>query len=166
MAICFVDIQSFYTKNDGFIVKELCILKGNQRNHFLFKPDVNYNTLDGKDKLTVQRTEDYHGLKFNSGYVDYNLLDEVLKNHLADVDIIYIRGQTKYIFLKNKFNEFDITKPNLINIERFDNSFLWADCPKIEECVPLCLNHVNNRGRCVLNNCLRMRDWIYKCIPM
>lgn len=167
MTICVVDMQGFYNRNSGFIVKELSILKGNQSNYFLFKANINYDTLDRRDKLTVQREEDYHGLNYDFGYVNYDLLDDILKTHLSDTDIIYIRGRMKYNFLQNKFQENDIFKPKLVNIEDFDNSFLWKYCPKIEESIPLCLNHhVRKRGRCVLNNCFRIRNWIYQFIPM
>lgn len=159
-----MDIQGFYISGK-FIVKELCILKGVQSNYFLFKSDSDFNILSQNDKTTVRYAEDYHGLKYSSGYIDYNLFDNILKTHLSNAEIVYIRGQAKYKLLMDKFYELKIT-PILVNIEKFDNSLQWKNCPKIQKSIPLCLNHTKVEGVCVLNNCIRIKDWIYDCIPL
>lgn len=164
-SLVYVDLQGFYLL-DRFIPKELCILKGIQTNYFLFKPDLEFNALNRNDKTTVYHTEDYHGLKYTSGYVDYNLIDDILKTHLSYAEIVYVRGQIKYKFLLNKFSELNITSPLLVNIEKFDNSPRWENCPKIQKSLPLCLNHMKQEGICALNNCILIKDWIYDCIPV
>ncbi|CAH2017917.1 unnamed protein product, partial [Acanthoscelides obtectus] len=80
-----------------------------------------YSSLTSKDKATIRYTERYHGLRYEKGYVDYSLLDEILRRHLADVDIVYVKGQCKRQFLIDRLNDMQITKPNIINVEDCDS---------------------------------------------
>ncbi|CAH2010743.1 unnamed protein product [Acanthoscelides obtectus] len=113
-------------------------------------------------------TERYHGLRYEKGYVDYSLLNEILSSHLADVDMVYVKGQCKRQFLIDRLNDMQIIKPNIINVEDCDSRLTTTTtkCEKIEKCIPLSLNHDGVYGICALNNCLKIKEWVYKCLPM
>ncbi|CAH2012472.1 unnamed protein product [Acanthoscelides obtectus] len=80
----------------------MSILVGSQSNYLLFRSINKYSSLTSKDKVTIQYTERYHGLRYEKGYVDYSLLDDILRSHLADVDMI------QSMHLKN-YNDYPFT---------------------------------------------------------
>lgn len=164
--ITVVDLQGFHIQNGGYQIKELVIFKGCQSNYFLFKPKIPFTFLDSRDRVIVYHSEEYHGLKYEKGYVDYDLLNDILKTNFIDSEIIYLRGRMKCTFLNGKFQELDITAPKIVNIENFDSKSRWPDCPKIQKATPLCLNHSNREGVCALNNCQAIKNWVYDCIPI
>ncbi|CAH1972754.1 unnamed protein product [Acanthoscelides obtectus] len=112
-----------------------------------------YSSLTSKDKATIRYTERYHGLRYEKGYVDYSLLDEILRSHLADVNMVYVKGQCKRQFLIDRLNDMQITKPNIINVEDCDSRLTTTTtkCEKNEKCIPLCLNHDGVYGICAQN---------------
>ncbi|CAH1984488.1 unnamed protein product [Acanthoscelides obtectus] len=90
----------------------------------------------------------------------------LLMSHLADVDMVYVKGQCKRQFLIDRLNDMQITKPNIINVEDCDSRLTTTTttkCKKIEKCIPLCLNHDSVYGICALNNCLKIKEWVYLC---
>ncbi|CAH2020025.1 unnamed protein product [Acanthoscelides obtectus] len=101
----------------------MSILVGSQSNYFLFRSINKYSSLTSKDKATIRYTERYHGLRYEKGYVDYSLLDEMLRSHLADLDMVYVKRQCKRQFLIDRLNDMQITKPNIINVEDCDSRF-------------------------------------------
>lgn len=173
MSFATVDIQGFHIKprcGNGnpllrYIVKELAIRKNDQSLHFVFKPPPNI-TLSAADLRTVRYTENYHGIKFNFGYVGYNMLDEIIISHLTDVKIIYLRGRMKQKFFINKFVELAIENPpKIITLEDLDTSKQWSDCPRIVENKPKCLCHFTSRGRCAVTNVEIEEKWLISQLP-
>ena len=89
----FVDIQGFKC-SFGYILKELAIYDGVRMSNFLFKPPFNRNMLSDKDKKVVSWAEGYHGMEWDSGNIDLNEINGILKI-LESSPTIYVKGYEK-----------------------------------------------------------------------
>lgn len=157
MKIAAVDLQGFLI--DGrFYPKELSIKINEQSLHLLIKPPIEYHFLSEADRKQVRYLEQsFHGLQYSSGYVEYHLVQEILKKCLYDVDIIYIKGYQKEQFLQSIV---DIDPTKIINIEKLENS---VSLPKFEKGVPFCLYHIKSSKyyKCSLRNCEKLSYWLH-----
>lgn len=166
MKVAIVDIQGFYIQNQMH-PKEIAIEISKKTNHYILKAPFSFQTLSQRDRKTTLYTERYHGVKYSSGYIDYNEVNNILLDNLSDIDIIYIRGQQKTDFLLSKAWELNL-KANMVNIEKFDCSTVrFGSPPKIEATeTPQCLNHTFLPARCAINNCEAISRWIYGLLPL
>lgn len=158
MRIAVVDIQSFTINNNQYVPKEMAIRMGSTLNYFLFKPPQSYHSLDASSRKTVHYVEQRcHGLRFSSGYVEYEDLNMVLEKNL-NVDFIYVRGQEKYNFLVNKLSELSIPA-TVVNIEAYDGDTSY-NTPKFYATTPACMNHLQKSAICAINNCDVIYQWM------
>lgn len=164
MRIASVDIQGFDLEE--FTPKELTIRVGKQINHFLLKPSQSYQSLTSKQRSTVNYVENHiHGLKFSNGYIDFHNLDAILRDHLSDVDVIYVRGSQKSNFLIQKFTYWSSNVPNVVNLEDYDGTS-WNP-PKLTNNVPpSCMNHkLGLNYNCTINNVEIINKWLLSLFP-
>lgn len=164
MKFVIVDVQGYRDKN--FIVKELCIFDGYIKNTYLFKPPFPYEDLSPTMRSEVNYMERcHHKIKFSSGLIPYNTLDEILTRDIIDneVDIVYVKGDIKEKFLKNMLGiNHNIT---IINLEK--NLGEEESMPILKKSYrPPCLNHGNNKECfCAMENCIILYYWILSSLP-
>ena len=163
MEIALVDIQGFMVDGE-FIPKEMTIRIGKKTSHFLFKPSVEFSSLSREDKKMANHVErNVHGLKYSSGYVDLNELDQILRDNLQQTNIIYVRGHQKIQFLQRKCAELEMTN-HIVNLEDFDNS--WWQPITFQQSIPPCMNHFHGgRFQCSLHNVDTLYNWLCNLLP-
>lgn len=166
MRIAVVDIQGFYIQKE-LHPKEITIQINYSANHYLIKPSLPFQGLSLGDKKTVLYAEKYHGIHYSSGNVNYSEINNILKKHLANIDIVYLRGNQKVDFLNRKCEELNLIC-DVLDISKFDSDcrFENAPPPKIEVTKkPICLNH-RIPARCTSINCQTISRWIYSLLPL
>lgn len=164
MRIAFVDIQGFRVQ-DQFFPKELGIEIGFKQQQFLFKAPIPYQSLNIGDKKTVRYLENHvHGIRYNSGYIEYCKLDEILKNHLLHVaDYVYVRGEQKADFLRNKCQEFGIFNVIIVDVVKYDGTPYAT--PKFTNDLKPCLHHQTpGIFNCTQKNVEVLRQWFNNII--
>jgi hypothetical protein len=164
MKVLVADIQGF-TIDGGFFAKELAITNGAQSNHYLFQLPIAFKSLSEKDRKTANYlTYKIHGLPYSSGTVSYNEIDEIIRTHLCDADIVYVRGYQKKMFIESRLGELRRAVPKIVNVEDFDGN--WNPPPKLEQDTPKCLCHLPNLiVMCSLRNCLLIHNWLLNLMP-
>lgn len=159
-----VDIQGFNLPD--FCPKEITFISGCQYAHYLLTAPTSYISLSDKDKKQVKYLERYHhGLKYNSGYVQYSMLDDILRNHLQNVDLIYVKGHQKLQYLERKMCELKTaeTSPTIINVESWSVEDCAEPPPKFIKDTSYCFYHCNCNAKymCSLRNCIKLYNWLY-----
>lgn len=158
MKIAVVDIQG-YTLPEEFIIKELSIKVGDQHEHFVFKPPYPYNDLSLKEKRIVNVSENkLLGIRYSYGKIEYGEIDGILQKYLTDVDYVYVRGNQKYKFLRERLSK----STKLVNIE---NISVWNSPPKCEPTDTSCLHHMRGSYRCTEIIIENIYNWLVKCLP-
>lgn len=144
-----VDIQGFNISN-VFIPKELSFYDGERLSTYLFKPPFPRKFLKSEELKTVVYLEDqYHGLLWESGYVDLNdipkILDTIIASYIFDNIKILVKGDMKTNFLR----EFNVFNSCIVNIPNKDNLKLSTFMNKTE-----CYNHDSDSSvwHCSQNN--------------
>ncbi len=102
----FLDIQGYYC-SFGYIPKELAIYDGVRCSNFLFKSPFRRNTLSPADLKVVNWAEQYHGLDWESGNIDLNEIEDIVRNIHKSLKNpkIYVKGNEKKKFLSRIVNE-------------------------------------------------------------
>ena len=102
----FIDMQGFNC-SFGYFPKELSIYDGIRCSNYLFKPPFKRSMLSAEDLKVVTWTEEYHGMEWDSGYIELNEIDEILKNiyEFYKNPKIYVKGNEKTNFLKKFLDE-------------------------------------------------------------
>lgn len=165
MKIMIVDIQGFNLPD--FHPKEITFISGQQTAHYLLKPPVPTNTLNNQLRKQIKYLERFHhGLKYDSGYINYDMLDDILQKHLLNnnTDMVYVKGHQKQEFLENKLRELAESSssssiPTIINVEAL------VDVPNFIIDIPYCPNHLNHKSMCSLRNCAKLYNWLYSSLP-
>jgi hypothetical protein len=164
MKLAVVDIQGFYIQSK-FYPKEMSIQISKKSNHYIFKEPYPFEMLDGNDKKTICYTEKIHGIKYVSGYIASDEINNILIEHLSDVDTVYTRGINKKKILIDKTRELDLFV-NIVDICKFDNSTTVRQPSKIEPTrTPMCLNHDHLPARCTQNVTNEIYEWLRTTLP-
>lgn len=160
MKLAVLDAQGFQV-NGEFVVKELAISNGQQIGHFLFKSLANFSSLSRSDKKSIKYLEDnVIGIRYSSGFIQYEELNNILKNCLKDIAILYVNGADQFNFLTKKFDELNICGMKMINVENYG----WTP-PVYETVFPSCICHDGNQRMCSLSNCHYLYGWIMNFLP-
>jgi hypothetical protein len=161
MKVAAVDIQGFYIKSELY-PKEMSIRISKKTNHYIFKEPMPFDVLNCGDRKTVSYTEKYHGIKYTSGHIPYDEINNIIIENLSDIDIVYVRGANKATFLHDKTWELPILSYTVIDISKFDDSAsLLEPPPKIEATrTPMCLNHSQLPARCTQNTTEDILRWL------
>lgn len=160
MKFVVIDMQGFCIPD--FFPKELAIYDGKRIAHFLIKsPKPLFAILDPTIIAQIKYVQgNVHGLFYGSGDVAYEDLPAILKNHLQNVDAVYVKGGDKWRFLLNVLDGLPI---EVINTEHS------IGCPKFDMQPAACLNHTiinqNRKTRCAINHCKALYSWIISLLP-
>ncbi len=173
MKVLSVDIQGFNitsNNNTKFFAKEMAITNGHQANHYLFEMPIKYYSLSTYDKKQVNHaTHQVHGLLFAKGYVNYEKIDDIIKEQMCDADIVYVRGHQKKDFLDEKISKIDDDGqrcPKIINLETLDATWT-SSMTKFSRDIPKCMSHLTDKNyMCSLRNCFVIHNWISDCMPI
>ena len=164
--VCIVDFQGFQVNPGEFIVKELAVMHGLQQKyaHFIFLPPSN---IYPSSSITHFVENHHHGLKWNSGYVPYYKLQNVLNFVTKDYCEVYVKGHKKLVDLK-----FLLKHKKIINLEAFG-------CPSLNFLKQMsevlkfsgiqnnnvkCFFHTNDVFCCSLLNVMMLSGWFQKNI--
>lgn len=165
MQLVVVDIQGFSLPE--FYPKEISFVNGQQNSHYLIKSPVPYSALSPDIKRQVKYLEcNHHGLKYSSGYVNDEDLNEILRNHLCAVNIVYVKGHQKQEFLEKRLHDLEETStPSVVNVEHLNVTM--EQPPNFCKDLPLCLYHFNNSKKymCSLRNSFKLYNWLYSNLP-
>lgn len=115
-----LDFQGFKNENNEFIIKELAVLSTDEQvsEHLLFRPPYSYHKLPEKVKAQVSWLEKcFHGLSWNSGLKDFDVLNDVLKDVFKLGGTVYVKGSEKYKFIHGLLSGIEI---KVLDIEDFD----------------------------------------------
>lgn len=157
-----VDIQGF--NHPEFYPKEISFINEQQQNaHYLLKPPVPYSTLSDDVKKQVRFLErHHHGLKYSSGCITDTDFDEILRNHLIDVEIVYVKGYQKHQFLEKRLSNLLRETPSVVNLEFSDLELV----PNLCKDLPYCFNHTDNKKyMCSLRNVFKLYNYLLIALP-
>jgi hypothetical protein len=153
--VYYFDCQCFRVHDEPentFIIKEACIIKGNNIISFLFKPTKSFHDLDKRSKESVRwLSTNLHGLSWNSGRDSLEDFKKEIKNEKGIT--VYVKGYEKKSLLKKFFDKIavidleDLGCPSLKVLER---------TTKMEH---PCKFHNNYRFKCAVINALMIRQW-------
>lgn len=169
MKLIVVDIQGFNLPE--FYPKEISFINGQQQTHYLLQPPFPYAELSFDIRKQVKYLENHHhGLKYSSGYVSYDVLDDILNDYIlnGEVDMVYVKGHQKQEFLEKKLLELSAENssavPSVINVEHINTCI--DEPPKFVKDIPYCLNHYPNcKYMCSLRNSLKLYNWLHSNLP-
>lgn len=138
----FLDLQGFQIGiNNDFVVKELSFIDsvGNHFEHYIFKPVFEFNLLCNADKKKVcWLTKNYHQLAWNSGFVNYSELPNILEK-VCSQNTIYVKGLQKIAWIKKW-----VPNAHVVNIEHFDYPNLETLINKYKNSLKHCNLHHKN----------------------
>lgn len=157
----FVDFQGFRGPNNEFLVKEyaaLC-LQDNHHVAHLFKPKYAWDELTKKNQKTnTWLTKYLHGLKWNSGYLPYDTLEDVILATLYCASIIYVKGKDKKKFLDEILEKSCIVR----DLETDLRCPSWHELPHFFNMICLFHRQLNSLRRCALDNVELLKNWFVK----
>lgn len=164
MKLVALDVQGFNVLYDNgaveFHAKEITISNSLQASHYLLKPKVQFSTLTRYNKKEVIKAEMDHGLRYSSGYIEYNLIAEILDRVLSDCDVLYIKGKHAARFVQ------DSATTSHFKIVDIDTLNVWHK-PSFKDQKPSCLDHIdcNSKVQCSKTNCFEIITWLKEFIP-
>ena len=153
--VCVIDMQGFMANKNEFIAKEVAVIHGKKQKiaHFAFMPPTNRHP----DIQQQYFLENVHGIKWNSGYVLYELLQTVLQQVTKD---FCKRKSEKRFFGKNLLNKHvinleDFACPSLNAIRVSDEFQSYGLCDDNVECFYYSFEIMN----CVLFYVMMLSHW-------
>lgn len=156
-----IDIQGF--PFETFCVKEMTIIGAYRTSHIFFKPPMEFRNLTDSMKTQVHYLERYHGLRYSKGNTDYKFLKDILRDHLYELNLVYLKGHQKEVFLKNElsniggqYSQIDVI--NVETLEDFSPPIFIKDHPK-------CPYHKSDsKYMCSLTNCEKLYHWVFNTL--
>lgn len=147
-----VDLQGFKKPTNKFVLKEVAILKDGMTQPLVYQffPPFPWHDLPPEYKRENAWLErHYIGLKWNSGTLPYNDVEETLHSHLKDVDVIYVKGSRKAQWLRS-----------LVGVYRYVIEDLEEeDCPSIQQLTKTCFYHPK-KFVCAAENAIAIAQWV------
>lgn len=99
-----VDIQGFKRSSDLFVLKEFAYVEVDQDSEarvIIFKPPVKWKKLLKEEQRTnLWLSENHHGIKWESGWADYDDHRTIIQNNLKGFSKILVKGLDKKKFLR------------------------------------------------------------------
>lgn len=155
--IYFFDLQGFKSKNNSFIVKELCLLseKNDEMHLLIINPPFAYENLSSQyKKQVIWLGQNFHGFNWGDGFISYQNARKILLKKLEKPNIsklVFIKGEEKKMWAQKilQNNKFDIS---VFNIEEFglNNSATDID----EHCT-----YHHSKFVCAYKNVIHMKKW-------
>ena len=114
MSVFFIDFEAFWTNENEFIIKELCIMNVNNMFyplHYVFKPTLHWSELTKKAATTNKYLSKYfHKLNWYEGtsiFCSTCIKNNIYQNFTIENAVFYVRDQ-KVKLMKELFREFRI----------------------------------------------------------
>lgn len=162
MKVVSINIQGFNLFSNEkwfFHPKEVTVTNGLQTNHYLLKPMVEFKLLSRKNKKQVCFEEKIHGLRYSSGYINFNEINNILMELLPEYDTVYTKGNQNYEYLKTVCEQL-LPNIKIINVETLN---LWEQ-PMFKNKPLMCLDHFRS-GRCSTTHALVLHNWLQSYLP-
>ena len=155
MKFVVIDVQGFPIPE--FEVKELSIYDGKEMKTYTFKPKICYHHLPIHHKKTINYIfHNVHGIPYNSGYLPYKAMYNIIQEELEGVDMVFVKGSIKKEFLLCTYNEMNLDPPCIVNLE-----FTSGPVPKLEQSYSNnCNYHRLEICSCTVNNAHILYDYI------
>lgn len=158
MEIAIVDLQGFI-HNEDFVIKEICILTKKKNIHEIVKSPFPFTSLSDKYKQQVKWLENnYHGLRWNQGYITQEELHDTIAPILNN-KFIFVKGLNKIKWLREILSQ----QMNIyINVEDMGCDMKLSKPFSEEEIenIKCCKNHkFENNNHCALQNALLIEQW-------
>lgn len=142
-----IDLQGFVTPN--FIPKEMAITDGEHTSHYVFKPPFPFRSLEPRlQRAAKWIVKNYHGLNWNSGFVELSQMDAILRQVTERENVIYCKGKQKADYLRQHTK---VIVKDLDDIEQQEEDG-YAILPLSSSWKPPCFSHSLNICSCTLNN--------------
>ena len=98
MKFIIIDIQG-YLSPPRFIPKEVAITDGLKSENILVK-SIRPNLTASEVRQKMYLENNHHGLTLSAGYTDLDDCINILKRHVANSDIVYVRGHQREFFFE------------------------------------------------------------------
>lgn len=153
-----VDLQGFKGPISEFILKEISIVRANDKNGepltLIFESPYAWDTLPAKYKTTNKWLErNFHGLSWDYGSIPYDVAKVIIQAILQRARTIYVKGCEKSSWLTSFLD----LSTEIIDMETLDCPSLQK-LPKIQ---PNCPHHHDSKYNCAHENVKSMRSWFY-----
>jgi len=153
-----VDLQGFSEPRNSFVVKELAILCAGMVKPltFTFAPPFPWHDLPPEYKRRNAWVErHYTGLKWNSGTIPYNRIEDILNSNLKDIEVIYVKGREKASWLRTHLKPYHHVIENLENDYDDDDDTI----PSLRKLTNTCLHH-KKKFMCAADNVRALSQWV------
>ena len=144
-----VDLQGFSEPRNSFVVKKLAILCDGMVKPltFTFAPPFPWHDLPPAYKRwNAWVACHYTGCKWNSGTIPCDRIEDILNSNLKDIEVIYVKGREKAIWLRTH------VKPYHHVIESLENDCDDDDAiPSLRKLSNTCL-HYKKYFKCAADN--------------
>lgn len=163
-----VDVQGFKTDGNSFIFKEFAFSEANSDESitwYLLTPPFPWSQLTARYRgQNLWLTRNYHGLRWDSGYSDYQEAISEIGRILSTSITIYVKGLEKRGWLSKEFPHLE----NIINLEDLE-------CPSLTKLradyksTSICTYHSllkSSYYNCALENVTFLKNWLknkYRC---
>lgn len=91
----------------------------------------------------------HHGLQYSEGFVNYEDLDNIIREIFHGADTVYVKDHQKYDLLK----KISRSRTIIINLEDQNPG-------KFEKQTPKCMAHRGDSKSCSINNCRKLFQWL------
>lgn len=147
--LAIVEFQALRNSCGEFVIKELCIVSPHnigQIAHYFFLPPYQESLLSDKArKSNYYCTSKIHGLHWNDGVEEYNLLKAFLIIHTRSSRLVVTKGEEKAIFLTKLLNR-PIANLDSIVLQKLES---WPGVGGA------CIHN----GSCASQNALKLAQW-------
>lgn len=163
MDFAIVDLQGFKNDSNDFIVKEVSVITKNLRFNEIIKPLCEFENLSVAAQTAANwLTFNYHGFKWNDGYITVSELVKTIDPILKD-KIIFVKGEEKVRWLQTLMDSAGKKNPKLpvINMESIGCDLNLRKSITTFNRNFLCSKHRKMTGTyaCALQNVMELMLW-------
>ncbi len=154
-----LDIQCFKDNSNSFIIKEVSVIEldsGTLLFHHIVCPPYERKQLSS-DRLreSYWATKHYHGLEWNKGDIEYNILMSKLEYVFSSCLTIYVKGTEKREFIKKLCPDYC----RVFDLESFGCGSLESLTIMYKNESLRCKYHTSSDHKCALCNTINLRKW-------
>jgi len=153
-----VDLQGFSGRNGQFVLKEVAILAHGMTLPvvYQFAPPCPWTDLAPEIRRRNAWLErHYLGLKWTSGTIPYDRVQEILNSHLRLTEVIYVKGREKVEWLST------LLKSTHHVIENLENEYDDEDMiPSLRKLTNTCPHHHQKKFVCAADNVTALSQYV------
>lgn len=139
MKFIIIDVQGFKTSVTNFTPKELAAFDGTKYFHVIFEQPFPFECLSNHLKKSANwLIKNHHCINWNQGFTPLNCLQPILQQLTQNIDIVFVKGLEKSVFIRN-----------LVQVPVIDLGNLTTP---IQARKPLCYFHSTETCICALSN--------------